>query len=264
MSKGITGCAGGDPLFDVVDPGSSNGSLDGLKTAGTMNLKKGIILKRRLLFPPPPAAFAGFRPASGEPALVTVQTEGAIHLVITRPGGQRVGFDSATGTHYAEISGSSYSPEFPISEPENGYDNAEAAALLDSIPRVIQFASIVDEIITIGVRASQTGPFSLRFDGTTGSDELGKFVLSGWLAAGGVTNLTAQIKTLAPPLTIVAQSSGNVTLGWPLTCPTCILESAGALSAAWTAVTNAPVVNAPNYNMTLPSTGLRRFFRLAK
>src|SRR5205085_9855951 len=77
MSKGVAGCKGTDVLFDVVDPARSDGSLDGLKTAGDLGLKKGLILKRRTLFPTPGgASFAGLKSASGEPAKVTIQTEG--------------------------------------------------------------------------------------------------------------------------------------------------------------------------------------------
>jgi hypothetical protein len=70
--------------------------------------------------------------------------------------------------------------------------------------------------------------------------------------------------TDVPVVLSINRSGANVILRWPITCGTFILEQTTSLSApiAWTPVGVPVSVVSGQYQVTLPATGMQRYFRL--
>jgi hypothetical protein len=61
---------------------------------------------------------------------------------------------------------------------------------------------------------------------------------------------------------MISKVGTNVVVSWPASATNLALESSSSLATGWTAVATAPVTNQQVVSVSLPATGLRRFFRL--
>jgi hypothetical protein len=84
----------------------------------------------------------------------------------------------------------------------------------------------------------------------------------------GCTNYTLTVSGLVcppPALRISRAATNKVVLDWPTSGAGYLLESTPALPpAAWSPVTNEPIVIAPNYNVTNNTSDPKQFYRLRK
>lgn len=82
---------------------------------------------------------------------------------------------------------------------------------------------------------------------------------------GYITNGWSLSLTTAPiSLQINVVNTTNALVSWPLNVTNCTLQSAPALTSAWTDVTNSPVAVGGRLSITNPISGQSRFFRLRK
>lgn len=67
----------------------------------------------------------------------------------------------------------------------------------------------------------------------------------------------------APQLKIASAEASRISLSWPVSSPSFVLQACSSLeNASWTTVTNATTVLGQQNQAVLPSTGGNRFYRL--
>jgi hypothetical protein len=139
-------------------------------------------------------------------------------------------------------------------------------------------STVPDDLIGVAaIAAGSSHSLALKSDGT--------FVAWGWnwfgqnsvlrnlsgviaIAAGERHNL-AVVGDVAPPveplLLEIARAENDVVLKWPATAVGYVLESTPMLTPpAWGIVTGTPPLNGDQYEMTVPTEGSARLFRLRK
>jgi hypothetical protein len=127
--------------------------------------------------------------------------------------------------------------------------------------------------------AQSSGAFDINwstFNGGGGPSVGGNFSLNGTIGQpdagtslnGGGFTITAGFwagaSEAVPRLSIRLGAAGTVILNWPNPSTGFVLEESTSLSAqaGWTAVTQTPVANGANIEVTLQATSQLRFFRL--
>jgi hypothetical protein len=103
--------------------------------------------------------------------------------------------------------------------------------------------------------------------GTIGQPDAGQMSGGQFVLQGGFWGVIAAVQTPGAPLLSISNSSGNVTVSWPLPATDFLLEQTNRLTGlpgSWLASPYAYVTNATTISVTFPPTPGNLYLRLRK